>query len=158
MTVSLRETPFGSDHYKQSLQLRHRILRAPLGLDLFAEDLGVEQQQRHFSLWQEKNLLACLVIVPVSASAVKLRQMAVNDQYQRRGYGQQLIASVESVLTNEGIGRIELHARVRAIPFYQACGYHTVGEIYTEVGIPHQTMVKSLHLMTSEKRATGASL
>jgi predicted GNAT family N-acyltransferase len=143
-TVLLRETPYGSDHYSQSLQLRHKILRAPLGLDLFAEDLGIEQHQRHFSLWQDKNLLACLVIVPLSCSAVKLRQMAVNDQYQRRGYGQQLIAEVEAVLKHNGISHVELHARVSAIAFYQSCGYHCVGEIYTEVGILHQTMIKTL--------------
>jgi len=142
--IEFRETPFGSADYNRTLQLRHRILRAPLGLDLFAENLAAEKEHRHFSLWQDNNLLACLVIVPLSEGKVKLRQMAVNDQYQRRGFGQQLVARVENQLACEGVQQIELHARVTALPFYQRSGYQAVGEVFVEVSIPHQEMVKTL--------------
>jgi len=147
--ISLRELRYGTDDYKQTLQLRHRILRAPLGLDLFQENLTVEVHQRHFSLWQTAGsppdtLLACLVIVPIAPACVKLRQMAVSDRHQRRGLGQQLVTQVEAVLAREGVALIELHARVSAVPFYQSCGYQCVGDIFTEVGIPHQRMSKVL--------------
>lgn len=143
--ITLRELRYGSDDYKQTLQLRHRILRAPLGLDLFQENLSVEIHQRHFSLWQLPDiLLACLVIVPTAPACVKLRQMAVSDQHQRRGLGQQLVSEVERALLRDGVELIELHARVSAVPFYQSCGYQTVGETFIEVGIPHQRMNKVL--------------
>lgn len=144
--IEVRETPFGSAAYVQTLQLRHRILRVPLGLDLFAENLAAEKDHRHFSLWQDNSLLACLVIVPLSERKVKLRQMAVNDQYQRRGFGQQLVARVEKQLASEGVNQIELHARVTALPFYLRSGYQSVGEIFIEVGIPHQEMIKMLNI------------
>ena len=154
-TPNLREITYGSDAYKATLALRHRILREPLGLNLWHENLSVEKDQRHFTLWQQTaslsasaqhttELVACLVIVPKSPGCVKLRQMAVNDRYQRQGLGQRLIALVEAVLIGEGIELIELHARESAVGFYQTRGYQRVGPAFTEVGLPHQRMTKNL--------------
>lgn len=151
----LREIVYASDDYKTTLALRHQILREPLGLDLWHENLSVEIDQRHFTLWQRTDslggcgdntaeLLACVVIAPKSPGCVKLRQMAVNTHYQRRGLGQRLIAAVEDILLNQGVGHIELSARETAIAFYQACGYEREGPAYIEIGLPHQRMIKTL--------------
>lgn len=150
-----REITYGSDAYKATLALRHRILREPLGLNLWHENLSVEIDQRHFTLWQQSvsldasgqkqvGLVACLVIVPKSPGCVKLRQMAVSEHYQGQGLGQRLIALVEAALVNEGVELIELHARESAVGFYQASGYQRVGPAFTEVGLPHQRMTKLL--------------
>jgi predicted GNAT family N-acyltransferase len=144
-----REIAYGSEAYKQTLELRHRVLRAPLGLDLWAENLAAETSQRHFSIWavdrKTETLLACVVIVPLADALVKLRQMAVDPQYQRQNLGQQLIAGVEKILLSEGVKQIELHARISAQPFYTACGYEAAGEIFTEVGIDHRCMIKIIN-------------
>lgn len=141
-----RETRYGSEAYKTTLELRHRVLRAPLGLDLWHENLSVERDQRHFSIWQQPDtLLACVVIVPLARACVKLRQMAVNPDYQKQGLGQQLLTSVEKILLADGIGLIELHARVSAQGFYKSCGYQPVGDIFTEIGIEHLCMTKMIN-------------
>lgn len=150
-----REIVYGSADYKTTLALRHQILREPLGLNLWHENLSVEIDQRHFTLWQRTGslggcgdntaeLLACVVIVPKSPGRVKLRQMAVNTRHQRRGLGQRLIAAVEDILLNQGVRHIELSARETAIAFYQACGYEREGPAYIEIGLPHQRMIKTL--------------
>lgn len=139
----LRETVYGSHDYKQTLELRHRVLRAPLGLNLWHENLSVEINQRHFSVWQQPDqLLACVVIVSLAEGCVKLRQMAVDPEYQRQGLGQQLIAAVETILIAERVKLVELHARTSAENFYKNCGYKPVGDIFTEVGIDHLCMTK----------------
>jgi predicted GNAT family N-acyltransferase len=150
-----REIVYGSDEYKTTLALRHQILREPLGLNLWHENLSVEIDQRHFTLWQRAGsltgsdnnaaqLLACVVIVPKDQGRVKLRQMAVNSRFQRRGLGQRLIAAVEDILVNEGVKQIELSARESAVAFYQASHYGCEGPAYVEVGLPHQRMTKML--------------
>ena len=150
-----REIVYGSDEYKTTLALRHQILREPLGLNLWHENLSVEIDQRHFTLWQRAGsltgsdnnaaqLLACVVIVPKGQGRVKLRQMAVNSHFQRRGLGQRLIAAVEDILVNEGVKQIELSARESAVAFYQASHYACEGPAYVEVGLPHQRMTKML--------------
>lgn len=150
-----REILYGSDEYKTTLALRHQILREPLGLNLWHENLSVEIDQRHFTLWQRAGsltgsdnnsaqLLACVVIVPKGQGWVKLRQMAVNSRFQRRGLGQRLIAAVEDILFNEGVKQIELSARASAVAFYEASHYACEGPAYVEVGLPHQRMTKML--------------
>jgi predicted GNAT family N-acyltransferase len=151
----VREVSYGSEEYKTTLALRHQILREPLGLNLWHENLSVEIDQRHFTLWQQgasldgrsdnkAELLACVVIVPKRRGWVKLRQMAVNNRFQRRGLGQRLIAAVEDRLINEGVEHIELSARASAVAFYQASHYACEGPAYVEVGLPHQRMIKML--------------
>lgn len=146
--LELRETPFASADYEATLALRNRVLRAPLGLSVWDEDLASEVHQRHFSLWQPpQQLLACLVIAPLDAGKqgrVKLRQMTVDPACHRQGLGQQLIARVESRLRADGVRRVELHARVQAIAFYQVCGYQLSGDAFIELGIEHRRMVKHL--------------
>lgn len=150
-----REVTYGSDEYKITLELRHRILREPLGLDLWHENLSVEINQRHFTLWHRDKLMAgddqkkavlvaCLVIVPLQPDCVKLRQMAVNRQFQRQGLGQLLIRTAEDILITEGVQLIELHARETAVAFYQGSGYQRVGPAFVEVGLAHQRMTKQL--------------
>jgi predicted GNAT family N-acyltransferase len=150
-----REIVYGSAEYKTTLALRHKILREPLGLNLWHENLSVEIDQRHFTLWQRAGsltgsdnnsaqMLACVVIVPKGQGQVKLRQMAVSSRFQRRGLGQRLIAAVEDIMVNEGVKQIELSARESAVAFYQASHYACEGPAYVEVGLPHQRMTKML--------------
>jgi predicted GNAT family N-acyltransferase len=37
-----------------------------------------------------------------------------------------------------------LHAQVSAQGFYAAAGFQPIGEVFDEVGIPHQAMTKTL--------------
>ena len=130
-----REIVYGSAEYKTTLALRHKILREPLGLNLWHENLSDNKSAQ---------MLACVVIVPKGQGQVKLRQMAVSSRFQRRGLGQRLIAAVEDILVNEGVKQIELSARESAVAFYQASHYACEGPAYVEVGLPHQRMTKML--------------
>lgn len=144
---------FNSDLYQESLLLRNRLLRKPLGLELTAQQLTGEEEQRHFGLLDNEGLnadsapevlVACVIAVPLTATHVKLRQMAVDDSRQRSGLGTRLIQCVEDELRKDGVGSIELNAREPAIGFYERLGYQPEGPRFVEVTIPHQKMVKQL--------------
>jgi ribosomal protein S18 acetylase RimI-like enzyme len=143
--LSLREIRFGSPEYSQECVLRQAVLRAPLGLDLFAEDLAPEADQWHFGLFAPDGaLVGCVIAVPLGDGHAKLRQMAVLPRRQRQGLGRRLLREVEAVLASRGIRHIVLHARLAATGFYDASGYARVGQVFTEVTIPHVRMEKSL--------------
>lgn len=135
----------GSPQYHAACTLRQQILRAPLGLTLSREELASESAHWHFGLFAgEHRLVACLSIVPLSEHRVKLRQMAVAEEFRQQGLGRQLIVATELFLQGKGIRTIELHARSSAVHFYRKLGYHETGAGFTEIGIPHQKMEKSL--------------
>jgi hypothetical protein len=130
--------------YTQATRLRNRLLRLPLGLDLFGEDLAREHRDRHFGLLDQSTLVACLVITPLEEQRVKLRQMCVAEEHQGGGWGRHLVSRTEEILQRDGILQIELAARLPARRFYERLGYQSVGEVFTEVTIDHIKMVKRL--------------
>ncbi len=50
-----------------------------------------------------------------------------------------------------GVKMITAHAREVVLPFYLKQGWSTVGERYTEVGIPHMSIEKRLIADTTQK-------
>jgi len=143
--MKLIEIEFGSGLYHEMLILRDEMLRKPIGLKHSEADLEKEPGYRHFGLMQDGRLIACLMVVPHTPERVQIRQMAVLQNLQGNGYGRTIMTQVESLLRHEGIIRhIFLNARWTAIGFYQKLGYTGTGNQFTEVGIPHLRMEKSL--------------
>ncbi len=133
-----------SPYYQDMLALRHLVLRKPLGLNLYQQDLANEVNYWHFGVLQNGRLVACVMIVPQNNTQVTLKQMAVSPDAQGNGLGQKLIRHVERDLISNGISLIELAARDTAIGFYQQLGYRCIGEPFVDVTLTHQLMTKIL--------------
>ena len=139
------EISWQSEWYRQELQLRDRLLRAPLGLAFDATELDAEQHQLHFGIIDDQSkLIACVVAVALSPSQAKIRQMVVDLPYQRQGTGTLLLKKTELELADRGFRSIELNARDLATEFYEKLGYRVEGEPFIEVKIPHFKMSKRL--------------
>ena len=144
MNSKITEFDTFSEFYQAACQLRQEILRQPLGLDLFAEDLSKEINCRHFGVLSNKQLIAYLLVVPQLEDCVILRQMCVIEACRGQGVGRQLIRHVEDSLRESIITKVELAARVPAVPFYEKLGYRCISEEFDSVGIPHRKMMKNL--------------
>ena len=145
----------GSPDYRRECDLRQRVLRAPLGLDLFDEDLTVERAQFHHGLFDGENLVACAIAVRLSSEEIKIRQMAVDPAYQGQGCGRRLMEEIESIWVTRGIHIISLHARLSAERFYAKLGFTREGAEFTEVGLPHVKMIKSTDLRGPNHQRDG---
>jgi predicted GNAT family N-acyltransferase len=140
-----KKIDFKSDDYEDECALRDEVLRRPLGLSLYDENLSGEGAQLHFGLFDSNNTLsACVIAVPVSVHEVKLRQMAVKSDCQGQGIGRGILDDVEKFHENQSVVVFSLHARLSAIGFYEKSGYVVTGDEFIEVGIPHVKMVKRI--------------
>lgn len=139
-----RVIPYGSEDYRNAVALREKILRLPLGLTTRTEDIADDHRQLHMAAFDEVRLLACVSAVPMSHGKAKLRQMAVAQDAQGKGVGRALLAFAERHLKELGYNALTLHARTNAEGFYTASGYSAEGERFTEVGLPHIRMRKTL--------------
>lgn len=135
---------WNSAEYQQELELRNRILRKPLGLNLFDENLENEKNDFHLGLLEDAQLRAILVLTPLSTGVIKMRQVAVDSDFQGQGYGAQLVIFSEDFSRKRNFQKIVLHARKGVVPFYLQLGYSAVGEEFVEVTIPHLKMEKIL--------------
>ena len=61
--------------YEQEYDLRNRVLRHPLGMDLGNEDLSRDVQDFHIGLFEGGKLLACLLLHPVDNGTLQMRQV-----------------------------------------------------------------------------------
>lgn len=139
------EIPYGSPAYDESIKLRDAILRQPLKLHFFKKDLAAEYDSHHLVCYDDDfNLLACLVMKPLAEGKVKMRQVAVDPNYQNKKIGTRLVDFSEKFSLEKGFTEIVLNARVTAVPFYKRLGYKVYGDLFQEVGIDHNSMKKEL--------------
>lgn len=131
-------------YFSQVFALREKVLRRPLGLSLFNEDTSGDAEDDIFIALENDLVIGCLMSKNKGNNWIKLRQMAVVESWQGKGIGKLLMQSAESFARDNGIQKIELHARENAIGFYEKLGYKGYGEVFTEVTIPHLAMEKLL--------------
>jgi len=141
MAVTFRQITTSDPLFAQVWQLRENVLRKPLGLSLHNEDLSTEADETVFVAVEDNRVVGC-VMVKKTGDVAKVRQMAVAAEMQGRGIGRLLMTEAESWIWKNGFKKIALHARISAETFYQKLGYGTVGDVFTEVNIPHIKMEK----------------
>lgn len=124
--------------------LRNNLLRIPLGLDLFDEDLSAENGLFHFGGFDGDELVAYLQLKPTSDSVLKMQQVAVAEALQGGGIGRKLVELSEEFARENDFTRMVLHAREAVIGFYELLGYQREGERFLEVGIAHFKASKAL--------------
>ena len=137
---------YGSGEYRQMVELRHRILRAPINITATPEEL--EEDQKHILIGafspEDGHIVGCCFLLHISESIVRLRQMAIDTPYQGKGLGAEIIEYAESIASDLNYKWMYLHARKTAVDFYLKQGYAIEGDYFEEVGIPHIEMRKNI--------------
>ena len=136
---------FGTPGFDELIYLRDLILRKPLGLEFYPEDISSEYTSTHFAAFTDNDdLMGTLVMKPLDSNQIKMRQVAVFPQHQKKGVGQLMVAASEEFSRDMGYSEIVLSARVPAVPFYEKLNYEVISDLYQEVGIDHFKMSKKL--------------
>lgn len=141
MAVTFRHITIADPLFAQVWQLREDILRQPLGLSLKDEDLSGEKDETVFVAIEDDRVIGCVMIKKMGDIA-KVRQMAISPEMQGGGIGRLLMTEAEEWIWENGFKKASLHARVSAETFYEKLGYEVVGDVFTEVNIPHVKMEK----------------
>ncbi|MBL8061033.1 MAG: GNAT family N-acetyltransferase [Chthonomonas sp.] len=143
MDFELKWVSHGSAEYDQTVALRRRVLREPLGLEFTLDELSAESDQHHLGAYLAGHLVGCLILSPTEG-AMKMRQVAVDPDWHGSGFGGELVRESEAFARSQGANEMVLHARSHVIAFYERLGYAALGDEFEEVGIPHRFMRKSL--------------
>lgn len=144
MFPRIKEVAFGSAHYKQICDLRYEVLRKPIGMELREKDVATDDKEHHIAAFAGDNIIGCVLLRPLSANHIKLRQMAVADAYQGQGIGAELVKFAEKLAAQKGFKTIETNARKTAQGFYEKLGYAPDGDPFLEVKLHTIRMHKAL--------------
>lgn len=161
MNIRTEIIAHNSDAYREEIDLRMRVLRAPLGLTFTPEQLAAEAGNLHIAVYLDDRMAGCLMLQPeapddihqaeagaggeeIEPDTAKMRQVAVDTPLQGQGIGRVLVTFAEEIARQHGYRRIRLAARESAIPFYTRLGYTPHGDLFDEVTLPHLEMRKLL--------------
>jgi predicted GNAT family N-acyltransferase len=140
--VEVVEVPAASTH-----DLRRRVLRshAPALPVSNAEDDA--SGAFHLAVTDGGEIVAVASFSPQpfeGRPAVRLRGMAVEPSRQSQGLGAMLLDAAVERLRRDGATLLWANARLGALAFYERRGFHTVGEPFDDIGIPHVVVVRPL--------------
>jgi predicted GNAT family N-acyltransferase len=142
--MALKIIDYGTEEYRQMLNLRDVILRKPLGLKFSEDEIEKEKTNLHIAAYEDEQMLGCCMLVEEEPQTVRLRQMAVVNDVQGKGIGRALMQFAENLARDRGYKKITMHARNNAVGFYEKMGYRKKGKPFEEITIPHFVMEKEL--------------
>jgi predicted GNAT family N-acyltransferase len=142
--VELSTIGHGSPEYRAAVALRTAVLRQPIGLAFSDEELTAEFDSHHVGCWAGGRLVGCLVLQPIDADRIRMRQVAVEPAARGAGIGRRMVRHAERLAHELGFREMVLHARENVVPFYERLGYAGRGAPFLEITIPHRVMGKAL--------------
>jgi predicted GNAT family N-acyltransferase len=141
--IIVKEIFYESPEYYLELELRNDVLRKPLGMNLYDQDLTTEKNYIRIAAFNEnQQIMGNLLLVPQENGVIQMKQMAVRESAQGMKIGKKIIQFAEDLIISKGFSKIILNARKVALPFYLKSGYEIQGDEFQEVGIPHFKMSK----------------
>lgn len=129
--------------YHNAVNLREVVLRKPLGLRFFPEELEKEKDHIHIVGIRGDEVVATTVLVP-EGDACKMQRVVVKSELQNQGIGIKMMRFCEKGASQRGFKEIYCHARDTAVQFYLKNHYVSDGDYFLEDTIPHLKMRKKL--------------
>ncbi len=143
--MPLKQIDYATPLYEEMVKLRDEVLRKPLGLQFSEADLIQDKKDILIACVEDDDqVLGCCILTVASPHTLRLRQMAVSKKNQGKGIGESIMHFAETLARDKGYNKIKMHARDAAIGFYEKLNYRVTGKPFTEVGLPHHMMEKSL--------------
>ncbi len=135
---------YGSAGDLETLELRNRVMRIPLGLDIHKEDFSCERESAIIGAFDGGQLLGMGVMSHKGVH--KVEYLCVDFDLQGSGIGGELLDRLEAMAAEQGGKKMYLDARVTAQPFYTRRGYETTSEVFIMecAPVPHVAMEKPL--------------
>lgn len=122
-------------------------------IEVFVDEQGfqeefdtVDNRAIHFVAYDDigNPMGTCRIFTEESDEFFYLGRLAVLKKFRSMKIGSALLSAAEKVAKSKGADYIQLHSQVRAMQFYQKCGYVEFGEIELDEGCPHIWMKKQL--------------
>ena len=131
--------------------LRHLELRKGEGFSKTSYLRDNDPATFHMAVIKQDKVVTCATFYPelsenISAqNPYRLRGMATDYAYQRKGYAKGLMNESFNELKARGCDMLWCNARLVAVDFYKSMGFKIFGELFDIAGIgPHYYMYKKI--------------
>jgi predicted GNAT family N-acyltransferase len=136
---------------KKIRPLRHSELRKGQDFSTTSYLKDYEESTFHMACVVDNEIATCATFYPEKSIKIKskksyrLRGMATDANFQRKGYASDLMAESFKELKKRNCDIVWCNARLVAVDFYKSVGFKIIGGLFDIVGIgPHYYMYKEL--------------
>ena len=109
-----------------------------------AEFDGLDDYCRHYLATLDSVEIGTARVRPLDKRVVKIERVAVTRTHRNSGIGRRLVSRALDDARKRGYSTAFLNSQVHACPFYEKLGFLTETRIFSEEGIPHRGMRKTL--------------
>ena len=131
--------------------LRHSELRKGQDFSTTAYLRDYEEDTFHMACIVDEKIITCATFYPEKSIKIKsnntyrLRGMATDANFQRKGYASELMKESFKELKKRGCDILWCNARLVAVDFYKSIGFKIAGDLFDIAGIgPHYYMDKEI--------------
>jgi GNAT superfamily N-acetyltransferase len=118
--------PNSPEEWDSYFNLRYEVLRAPWNQARGSERNEGDATAEHFAFFENEQIIGVGRLDFTENLGSQIRFMAVNERYQGKGIGRQLMEHMEEIARKKGSKETILHAREIALPFYEKLGYRSI--------------------------------
>jgi len=135
----------------ETIIVRHPVLRPGRPIESCHFDGDDMPTTSHFGLFLENQLAGVISVFKIQnklfseENQYQIRGMAVLSEFQKKGFGEQLLQYCENEIRLKSGNLIWFNARETAIGFYEKSGYEILGDQFEipDVG-PHYILFKAI--------------
>jgi len=135
----------------ETIIVRHPVLRAGKPIETCNFEGDDLPSTVHFGLYFEEQLIAVISAFEVKnklfieENQYQIRGMAVLEEFQKKGFGEELLKHCENEIKLKKGNLIWFNARETAVGFYKKSGYEVLGDQFEILDVgPHYILFKSL--------------
>lgn len=132
----------------QAFDIRRRVFQDEQGVPA-AEEFDADDERAIHVLAEIGGAAVGTGRIVFHPTCAKIGRMAVLKEHRRSGVGRALMDALVGIAAQGRCTQLVLHAQVHAVPFYDALGFHIVGDEFEEAGIPHRRMERALQAKES---------
>lgn len=126
-----------------ALEVRRRVFVVEQKMDAALEFDGRDEGALHFIAYDGEKAVGAARLLRRGEEA-EIGRVAVPADYRLRGVGAQLMQEAEAAARRLGLKTAVIHAQSRTVEMYRKLGYEKTSDEFTEAGIPHVEMRKTL--------------
>ncbi|MCC6808104.1 MAG: GNAT family N-acetyltransferase [Deltaproteobacteria bacterium] len=135
----------GDPVFRDALELRYAVLRAPLGVARKDFQPDALESAIYVCALVDSRVVGTVALDLSGGDGVgRLRQMAVLPDLQGSGIGRVLVRTLEREARRHDVTRVWMNARAHVIGFYARLGYAVTSDLFDEVAIPHVRMERAI--------------
>ncbi len=130
-------------NYEDAKKVRTEVFIQEQGFQEEFDD--IDQKSVHVTIYVDKEIAGCArMFYDDDDTIIHIGRIALRKKFRNQGLGRWLVEHCEKYYENSNIIRFTLGAQCRKQGFYEKLGYHCVGDVYDEEGVPHINMIKNI--------------